>query len=199
MAIKDEFERGCELGWDEHFREAAAHFKVAEEDLWAIGSRETNLNPIYLEKKGDGGHGHGLMQIDDRSFKNWCWQKDPKNPAKFVWQNARMCILKGAEVLHLKRRVTAVLINRGRAVVHGKVYKIEQEPDLGQQRQIYIAAYNCGEGNSLKGWALSKNPDAFTTGKNYSKDVISRASEFKKLIEKKKKEEEDTLEPDVTT
>lgn len=36
--------------------------------LLAVGSRETNLNPAYTQgATGDGGHGHGVMQYDDRS------------------------------------------------------------------------------------------------------------------------------------
>lgn len=35
--------------------------------LYAIGSRETNFNPYYLDHAGDGGHGRGWWQVDDRS------------------------------------------------------------------------------------------------------------------------------------
>lgn len=35
--------------------------------LYAIGSRETNFDPRYLREPGDGGHGHGWWQVDDRS------------------------------------------------------------------------------------------------------------------------------------
>lgn len=35
--------------------------------LYAVGSRETNLNVKYTQgSTGDGGHGHGLFQLDDR-------------------------------------------------------------------------------------------------------------------------------------
>lgn len=35
--------------------------------IYAVGSRETNLNPVYTQgSTGDGGHGHGLFQLDDR-------------------------------------------------------------------------------------------------------------------------------------
>lgn len=35
--------------------------------LTAVGSRETDLDPAYTEGAvGDGGHGHGLFQLDDR-------------------------------------------------------------------------------------------------------------------------------------
>jgi hypothetical protein len=36
--------------------------------LFAVGSRETNLDPAYTHGRiGDGGHGHGVWQLDDRS------------------------------------------------------------------------------------------------------------------------------------
>lgn len=38
--------------------------------LLAVGSRETNLSERYTKgATGDGGHGHGVMQYDDRSHK----------------------------------------------------------------------------------------------------------------------------------
>lgn len=35
--------------------------------MYALGSRETNLDPYYQSHAGDGGHGRGLWQVDDRS------------------------------------------------------------------------------------------------------------------------------------
>lgn len=36
--------------------------------LFAVGSRETNLDPAYTRGSvGDSGHGHGVWQLDDRS------------------------------------------------------------------------------------------------------------------------------------
>lgn len=37
--------------------------------MYAIGSRETNFNPYYLDHPGDGGHGRGWWQVDDRSHE----------------------------------------------------------------------------------------------------------------------------------
>jgi hypothetical protein len=36
--------------------------------LAAVGSRETNLDPRYVDEPGDGGHGHGIWQRDNRSW-----------------------------------------------------------------------------------------------------------------------------------
>jgi hypothetical protein len=35
--------------------------------LYALGSRETNLAEFYEQHPGDGGHGRGTWQLDDRS------------------------------------------------------------------------------------------------------------------------------------
>src|SRR3954470_19355806 len=95
--LKAQFARAERLGWLPHFHEAAetitkGYFDVA--DLLAIASRETNLDPKWLKKPGDGGHGFGLMQIDIRSF--------PEFTASPDWKDARKGILYGAKVLMQK-------------------------------------------------------------------------------------------------
>jgi hypothetical protein len=56
-----QFERAKKNGWIKFFKSAAARYQFAPEILI---SRETNMRNII----GDGGHGYGIMQIDDRSF-----------------------------------------------------------------------------------------------------------------------------------
>lgn len=51
------------------FREVERQHRLPVFMLDAIGSRETNLNPFYVDHPGDGGHGHGIFQRDDRSWK----------------------------------------------------------------------------------------------------------------------------------
>ena len=48
------------------FKTAAERYQLPPEILLAIASRETNMRNII----GDGGHGYGIMQIDDRSFRS---------------------------------------------------------------------------------------------------------------------------------
>lgn len=45
-----------------------------------------------------------------------------------------------------------------------------------------IAAYNCGRGNVSKALALGGDVDLYTTGHNYSSDVLARAQWFKQHI-----------------
>lgn len=57
--------------------------------MYAVGSRETHFLPQYLDQPGDGGHGHGWWQVDDRSHvipADWA--------GNIAWQATR-----GAEIL----------------------------------------------------------------------------------------------------
>jgi hypothetical protein len=119
-------------------------------DLAAICDREScgglTLRPKGPAGTGDGGHGHGLMQIDDRSYPEFCSGEE--------WKDPTLNILKGAMVLHEKW--TEVRDHQGG-----------------------IAAYNCGARNVLKARAAGLDVDRFTTGRNYSADVMARAARFR--------------------
>lgn len=178
---KKQFNRVKAKGWLPHFEEAVAkftkgYFDVA--DLIAIASRETELNPIWLTKPGDGGNGYGLMQADLRSFPEWI--KTGK------WKDAREGILKGAEILMQKWRDTQTGIGVKRGVRSSKTGKTSYfiGKDVGQGKeaqQVTIAAYNNGR---WPHYAVSngKDVDTYTTGKNYSKDVMGRARQFRSLL-----------------
>src|SRR5262245_29122061 len=60
--IKEHYERIKSNGWLKHFKAAADQKDVRLDILLAIASQETDARNI----RGDGGHGRGLMQIDDR-------------------------------------------------------------------------------------------------------------------------------------
>ena len=134
----------------------------------AIASRETNMRNII----GDGGHGYGIMQIDDRSFPEWT--------NSGLWKDVNAAIQKGALVLHSKEQT----IRNGQ----GKRLKVGSTPFVGKGQlskdellRTAIAAYNSGL------WAyynLTKygDPDRRTTGRDYSKDVLKRAQVFRKLL-----------------
>lgn len=152
-ALVAQFNRARENGWLAFFAEAAQSFNWPVELLLAIASRETNVRNIL----GDGGHGHGIMQIDDRSFPNFT--------SSDRWKIPRLNILKGAEVLDLKRRF---LSRRG---VTGTLLA-----------RASVAAYNGGEARVKRAIDLGRDVDSVTTQRNYSADVLGRSAIFRELL-----------------
>jgi hypothetical protein len=153
---------------------AAGLNKVRASVLAGIMMRETRggLSSL-LSQPGPGGkgdkdkngvyHGHGLMQIDDRSF--------PVFTSGLSWSNPDENIKFGADVLYRK------------------IYFFERRsehlmllPEWNIER-LGIAAYNCGEGNVLKAVNLGKNPDLATAGGNYSNEVLRFAVLYEKGLE----------------
>lgn len=140
-------------GWLPFFNEAASQFSFPVALLLAIASRESNIQNIL----GDGGHGRGIMQIDDRSF--------PDFASSGRWKDPRLNILMGARVLSGKQRF---LSQHG---VDGDVL-----------RRGSVAAYNSGEGNVLRAIRRGLSVDTFTAHRNYSADVLERAAVFSELL-----------------
>lgn len=160
--LQKQFDFIIKSGWIELFESSAAEFSFPPEILIAIASRETNINPKYQHAKGDGGHGHSIMQIDDRSFPDFCKSDDWKDPAKAI----RM----GAQVLKNKL---------------DEVQRVRGIPETDRLR-IAIAAYNCGARRACDHYLNGRSPDTSTTGKDYSADVGERARFFnEKLAELK--------------
>lgn len=67
-------------------------------DPWVLAGvigRESGFG-LYLDADGlgDGGHGHGLSQIDDRTWGAWLEAND--------WKDPRTNIMKGAEILAME-------------------------------------------------------------------------------------------------
>src|SRR5687768_16030200 len=176
-----QYNRAKKLLWVEHFREASNTetpnlFDTA--DLMAIGSRETNLDPKWLTKKDDNGHGAGLMQIDDRSFPDFT------NSTK--WKDARLGILYGARVL--KQKWDDLQKNAGKRLSvsdrKGNRYTFTGPHVAGiTAQQIAIAAYNSGRWAAYH-YTKGRHPDYGTTGKDYSADVMARARIFRELLGK---------------
>lgn len=180
--LTTQFNRAVALGWLPFFVEAvkahtAGFFDAA--DLMGIASRETNLESIWLKKAGDNGHGFGLMQADVRSFPEWI--KSGK------WRDAREGILMGALVLMKKLADVRACIGRRCEVKSSKTGEIStfigKRVEGAELQQVSIASYNAGRWGH---YAVSKgrSADAFTTGKDYSGDVIERAAFFRPLVEK---------------
>jgi hypothetical protein len=170
----------------EAFSVSGGTYNVEPEILAAIAWRESMFG-LALDTfgLGDHGFGHGLMQIDKRSFPAWCaeWSKTWLSTMKVGSgisdsQDAQqelqcLCIDKGAVVFNDKRR-----------------YIIAHVPSLAKKppncREVVVptlAAYNCGEGRVVKlllatkaepSLATEPITDSLTTGKDYGRDTWAR-------------------------
>lgn len=148
------------LRWQPIIEAEAAAAGLPGSLVAAIISRETDAREKYCLPPqeggalGDGGFGHGPMQIDKRSFPEWCakWSKGQLSLREGVKQ--------GCAVLKQKMRSVAVLI-----------------PEMPEELRLRaaIAAYNCGEGNVRRVFRAGHDIDSRTAHKTYSADVLARA------------------------
>jgi len=131
--------------------------------LAAIDSRESRFSLLLDEDGlGDAGHGHGELQIDDRSHGPFC--------ASGQWQDL------AASLEYVRQNVILPSYN----------YLADRFEYFGADyAQLFwgaVAAYNCGAGNVAKAVAAGHDPDARTTGGDYSSDVRARAASLREAL-----------------
>lgn len=123
-------------------------FQVPAFLLYALGSRETNLHNVI----GDGGHGRGIWQRDDRSFDI---------PDDYLQTP-------------MKQAYDAASLLMGHFVYFGAVTATAQPNAL----TCAVAAYNAGRGGVRKALGAGKSADSVTTGGDYAVDVLERWSQM---------------------
>jgi hypothetical protein len=145
--------------------EAAAKHGRRPEVMAGIVMRETQggLSPL-LDRRGPEGrgdrnkegryHGHGLCQIDDRSFPDFCAGPDWKDAAKNIEMGARIL---GCKRAFLAARTLGLKLTNN---------------DL---ERAAIAAYNAGEGRVLKAIEQGRDPDSCTAHGDYAAAVLRYA------------------------
>lgn len=152
--------------WARYFEAAGAACEVDPYTLAAICDRESlggeALKPRGPEGLGDGGRGHGLMQIDARYHETFLAAKGPDG--RPLWEDPAWNILYGAKLLRM---------NFDR---------------LGRDYVPAIAAYNASLNrvqNVLSGLDNATSADArvnafdqLTTGNNYVSDVLARRDKY---------------------
>lgn len=145
-----ELQRAKDNGWDVLFAASEAAHGLPPGILSAIASRETNTKNIV----GDGGHGRGLMQIDDRSHSSW-----------LVGHGAGDG---GAPDVGAAIDLAGSMI--AASIAHGRANGVADSDLL----KYAASAYNAGDGNALTGYKSSGDSDSRTTGHNYGADVLRR-------------------------
>jgi hypothetical protein len=117
----------------------------------AVASRETNVKNIA----GDGGHGCGPMQLDNRSHHipaDW-----PQDPTEVV----RLC---------------CELLKDLHTWAHAQYLGV-----TANWWKIALSAYNAGQRNAARG-AARGDSDRYTTGADYGRDVQAREKIFLELL-----------------
>jgi peptidoglycan hydrolase-like protein with peptidoglycan-binding domain len=117
--------------------------------LLAVSSRETHCRNIV----GDGGHGRGAFQIDDRSHTAFL--------AKHGVQAGGVPPLGPAAAY-----AAQLLLDNGR-------FGRQQGVKASDLLKFSLSAYNAGAGNAIKGYKAGDS-DARTANGNYGKDVLER-------------------------
>jgi hypothetical protein len=130
----------------------------------AIGSRETNLQNIV----GDGGHGRGVFQQDDRFQREFLVATAgcPSGSFRPAWSSA----LPAGRVPTLSagcRRMAQIIESNVALAIRSGIPK-------GHRLRFAVAAYNAGGGGALKGWKEKRDVDRHTAGGDYSHDVFAR-------------------------
>jgi hypothetical protein len=137
----------------------------------AIGSRETNLQNIV----GDGGHGRGVFQQDDRFQRDFLAGTHgcPSGSYRSTWSSA----LPPGRVPTLTagcRRMAAIIESNVAFAIRSGIPK-------GHRLRFAVAAYNAGAGGALRGWQEARDVDRHTAGLDYSQDVFERLAVVREM------------------
>ncbi len=131
---------------------------VSRETLWGWFAGYTK--PGMSNGTGDGGHGHGFFQIDDRSHGDFLRRIHTTPEGKVVpvwWYPFEQC------------RYALQLFQANLKILHGSL-------------KAATAAYNCGAGNVQRMLRAGRHVDSRTMGQDYSTDVFRRRTDWQKIF-----------------
>ena len=160
--------------WRASIQRAASNVATPHVDyylLLAVASRETNMRNIV----GDGGHGRGMFQQDDRWQQDFLAHAQGCNPGTSTprWDSALP-----------KGRVPMVSAGAKRCATMleaGVIEAARAGVPFGSRVRVAVAGYNCGMHNAILSWNNFHDPDRATTGGDYSEDVLERADTLRRM------------------
>jgi peptidoglycan hydrolase-like protein with peptidoglycan-binding domain len=153
-----ELARARTNGWDGGCADAEREAELPVGLLLAVASQETDMNDVV----GDGGHGRGLFQIDDRSHTTFLRQ-----------QGANRAGGKPPVPAAAKYAAGLLRFNYDFGVRNGV-----PEP---LRLKFALSAYNAGAGGALEGFRAGDS-DRRTTGGDYGKAVLGRFAIYQALL-----------------
>lgn len=120
--------------------------------LAAIGQYESRwgeaLSPPGPSGTGDAGHGHGIMQIDDRTWGSWL--------ASNQWWDPYTNVRKGAEIY-----------------LASEAYFVQKGLEGLALVKAALAGYNAGPGRVWAAVQAGKDPDTVTYRQKYGSTVLA--------------------------
>lgn len=145
------------------------------------------LSPPGPGGTGDGGHGRGLMQIDDRSHTTWINTNNWKDPYTNIKYGAKV-LKQNLSYFSIKPPVgSKVVVSAGSYAANSGVpvgtYADPRPLAGGALWAAAVAAYNTGAGNAIKSIAAGKSPDTTTAKKNYSSDVLAKVGSWEQSFD----------------
>jgi hypothetical protein len=149
--LRDEIHRARRDGVVEACLAAERKARLPRGLLVAIASRETHCRNIA----GDGGHGRGVFQIDDRFHADWLRRHRAGSPG------AVPSVEDGAAYA---AQLLAANLAYGRS----------KGLDGDRLLTFAVAAYNAGAGGAWQALKQTGNPDSGTANRNYGADVVER-------------------------
>ena len=169
-ALKEEYEDASQIGLRNACKDAEEKYDLPPGLMLAVASRETQMRNI----RGDGGHGRGVFQIDDRWHPDWL--------AKHAGPSGVPPVRDAA--FYAASLIAANIAEARRAGV-----------PKDDQVRVALAGYNAGMNRAISDYKSSGNPDARTTGGDYSRDVLGRRRDVVTFLPAAKDMDDDKPKP----
>lgn len=148
------------------------HPTITDALVIAIMSRETNCQNVV----GDGGHGRGILQIDDRYHADWLGKHKGCKSGSFT-------VAKGHDALDsgYVPTTTAAIDFLCDYLTASIEYAKRNGVANGSRLKFAVSSYNAGQGGAMKGYRQGDS-DKYTAHGDYARDVLQRRDALKKIL-----------------